>query len=457
MSVTHKMGRAMVGTGIDGVLRYVKKDREKGLLNLVDLVEKIAGDMFQKKSYEGARTLIRDENGKWMQYVNRLLDETDPRVLKTHALNLGYEAAYYGTKTIREKRKELQCNVPWLILLDPTSACNLHCTGCWAAEYGHKLNLTYEEIDSIVTQGKELGIYFYMYTGGEPLMRKKDLIRICEKHSDCIFHAFTNGTLIDEKRVSFLAAKPPARVNITLYGASAQTYQSLCGDGSCYERAVAAIKRLTAAGVKVRINATFTQYNIHDREAIYEFADSLKLPVSEAVYMFPPVRRDEAALERFSRLDPEYAGDLIFDRLRRTTDEAKLLRRCNAAAAQLASAVGTTVLPPVGQPMKCRAGRAAFWITYNGQMRACGMMPLPTADAVTSGFEKSWHMIVTETEKITLAKECSACIYKEYCTICAAMAYCETGKFDKIPKYTCKMTQSVVNNYLRSSERSRCL
>ena len=120
-------------------------------------------------------------------------------------------------------------------------------------------------------------------------------------------------------------------------------------------------------------------------------------------------------------------------------------------------AVGTTVLPPVGQPMKCRAGRAAFWITYNGQMRACGMMPLPTADAVTSGFEKSWHMIVTETEKITLAKECSACIYKEYCTICAAMAYCETGKFDKIPKYTCKMTQSVVNNYLRSSERSRCL
>ena len=106
-------------------------------------------------------------------------------------------AAFHGTKTIREMRKVHQCSIPWLILMDPTSACNLHCTGCWAAEYGHKLSLTYEEMDDIITQGKELGIYFYMYTGGEPLMRKRDLIRLCEKHDDCAFHAFTNGTLID--------------------------------------------------------------------------------------------------------------------------------------------------------------------------------------------------------------------------------------------------------------------
>ena len=77
--------------------------------------------------------------------------------------------------------------IPWAILLDPTSACNLHCTGCWAAEYGNKLNLTFDEIDSIIEQGKELGIYFYIYTGGEPLVRKNDLIALCKKHSDCIF------------------------------------------------------------------------------------------------------------------------------------------------------------------------------------------------------------------------------------------------------------------------------
>ncbi|MFQ9345623.1 MAG: hypothetical protein ACLR2O_08880 [Coprococcus sp.] len=53
------------------------------------------------------------------------------------------------------------------------------CTaGCWgSAEYGKPLNLTFDEMDSIITQGKELGIYMYIYTGGEPLVRKR---------SDCI-------------------------------------------------------------------------------------------------------------------------------------------------------------------------------------------------------------------------------------------------------------------------------
>lgn len=198
-SLTHKAARSAYGAAIDIVLKHVNKDREKGLLQLVDLTEKYMGDNFQKENYDAVRRMISDPDSKWMKYVNRALDELDPHVIRQNALNLGYEAAMYGTKTIRQKRIEHDCNIPWLILMDPTSACNLHCTGCWAAEYGNRLNLTYEELDSIITQGKELGIYFYMYTGGEPLVRRDDIIRLCEKHSDCAFHAFTNATLVDEE------------------------------------------------------------------------------------------------------------------------------------------------------------------------------------------------------------------------------------------------------------------
>lgn len=198
-SLTHKAARSAYGAAIDIVLKHVNKDREKGLLQLVDLTEKYMGDNFRKENYDAVRRMISDPDSKWMKYVNRALDELDPHVIRQNALNLGYEAAMYGTKTIRQKRIEHDCNIPWLILMDPTSACNLHCTGCWAAEYGNRLNLTYEELDSIITQGKELGIYFYMYTGGEPLVRRDDIIRLCEKHSDCAFHAFTNATLVDEE------------------------------------------------------------------------------------------------------------------------------------------------------------------------------------------------------------------------------------------------------------------
>ena len=196
---THKMARLAFSKAIDVMLHRIYKDREKGMLQLVDIVEKYVGNMFSEESYARVRAMMTDPNEKWNQYLNRLIDELDPHVLKMTLLNLGFEAMFHGTKTIRANREKYDCNIPWLILMDPTSACNLHCVGCWAAEYGNRLNLSYEDLDRVVTQGKELGVYFYMFTGGEPLVRRKDIIALCKKHNDCAFHAYTNGTLIDDE------------------------------------------------------------------------------------------------------------------------------------------------------------------------------------------------------------------------------------------------------------------
>ena len=198
-SLSHTMQRKAFSAAIDVALKRLNKDREKGLLQIIDLAQKFMGDNFKPEAYEGAKAIVQNPDHKWMKFVNTMLDELDPNVAKMTALNLGFEAAFYGTKTIRKMREVHHCNIPWLILMDPTSACNLRCTGCWAAEYGYKLNLTYDELDDIVTQGKELGIYFYMFTGGEPLVRKADILKLCKKHHDVAVHSFTNGTLIDEE------------------------------------------------------------------------------------------------------------------------------------------------------------------------------------------------------------------------------------------------------------------
>ena len=68
--------------------------------------------------------------------------------------------------------------------------------GLLAREYGHQLQLSYADIDSIIRQGKALGTYFYIYTGGEPLMRKKDLLSLCQAHPDCEFLALQTGRLL---------------------------------------------------------------------------------------------------------------------------------------------------------------------------------------------------------------------------------------------------------------------
>ena len=130
--------------------------------------------------------------------VQHILNDVDPGVLKTTLVNFFIYGNIIGCEKQDRLREKYQRNIPRAILMDPTSACNLHCTGCWAAEYGNKLNLSLDELDDIIRQGTDMGVYFYIYTGGEPLVRKKDILTLCERHPECEFLSFTNGTLIDE-------------------------------------------------------------------------------------------------------------------------------------------------------------------------------------------------------------------------------------------------------------------
>ena len=191
----------MVKLGLKKAFSYIEKNPEQNMPKLMALVDRFAGDGPDSFPSQRAaiRNVINDKDSNMYQLIMKVMNETDTDVLKTVFENFFINANLAGWKKQEEYRQKYNCNIPWTILLDPTSACNLHCTGCWAAEYGNKLNLTFDEIDSIITQGKEMGVYFYIYTGGEPLVRKDDLIAICRKHNDCQFLSFTNATLIDEE------------------------------------------------------------------------------------------------------------------------------------------------------------------------------------------------------------------------------------------------------------------
>lgn len=259
-SFTHKAARLAFSKAVDVLLSRVYKDREKGFTEALNVVEKFAGDTFTPQTYDLFRRILTDPNEKWNQYLNRLIDELDPNVLKTTLVNLVFEAMINGTKTIRANREKYQCNIPWLILLDPTSACNLHCVGCWAAEYGHKLNLSYEDLDRIVTQGKELGVYFYMFTGGEPLVRKADILKLCRKHYDCEFHSYTNGTLIDDDFAEEVRKVGNLSFSISLEGFS-EVNDLRRGDG-VFSRVMKAMDILKAHGCLFGTSIAYTAKNI---------------------------------------------------------------------------------------------------------------------------------------------------------------------------------------------------
>lgn len=197
MNVVDTIKNAAFASAIQAALKYMDKDPETNIPKVMSIVDKAAPEGW----YAGQRNAIRQgiaEKGNWYELATKVW-ALDPEVRKTFFTNFIVNASLKGSALQKETEEKEDCNVPWAILLDPTSACNLHCTGCWAAEYGHKLNLSLETIDDIITQGKKLGTYMYIYTGGEPMVRKKDIITICERHPDCEFLSFTNGTLIDEE------------------------------------------------------------------------------------------------------------------------------------------------------------------------------------------------------------------------------------------------------------------
>lgn len=264
MGIKHNIERKIAAKGIEQVIKSMKdKDidgKEKAMLNLVDIYQKHAGSMFEESTYDTVRDMIKDRDGKWINYVYDKMDHLDTNVIKMTALNLGFTGSYYGKKIINEKRVEHGCNVPWLILMDPTSACNMRCKGCWAAEYGHNQSLTFEELDDIVKQGKELGIFFYMYTGGEPLMRKDDLIRLCEKHRECYFVAFTNGTLIDEEFADEMARVGNFSVTLSVEGFEEEN-DGRRGKG-CFDKVMHAMDILRERGLIFGTSICYTSKNI---------------------------------------------------------------------------------------------------------------------------------------------------------------------------------------------------
>ena len=257
--------------GIEQAVKYLYKEPEINMIKLMNWADKFSKGNFPSQR-KVIREVIEDVNHPYHKYALKLFNDIDRDVLSTLITNFFVNANLVGWQKQEESREKYKCNIPWAILLDPTSACNLHCTGCWASEYGNKLNLTFDEIDNIINQGKELGVYMYIYTGGEPLVRKNDLIRICEKHSDCIFLSFTNGTLIDEEFANEMLRVKNFVPAISLEGDEEAT-DGRRGEGT-YKKVIDAMNILRKKKLLYGISSCYTRAN-YDSISSEEYYDSL--------------------------------------------------------------------------------------------------------------------------------------------------------------------------------------
>ena len=269
--IAHAAERKAFELVLDGVMKYTKKERTKGFVQVVNAVEKVLGDVWTKKAYDSMREFLGNDS-KWSRQLSKIMDTVDPHVLKTLLLNAGYEGGFRGFRDAQKNGEKLGFDIPYVVLFDPTSACNLHCTGCWAAEYGKTLNLSFEDMDSLVSQAKELGTHNFFMTGGEPMVRKADIVKLCEKHSDCAFMLFTNGTLVDDAFCKDMKRLGNIWLSLSVEGFDKAT-DSRRGKGT-FDQVMHAMDLLHSYGLVYGTSICYTSVNYKDVTSD-EFLDML--------------------------------------------------------------------------------------------------------------------------------------------------------------------------------------
>ena len=249
---------AAMSFAVKKAVKYARKDFDKNAPKILSLLEAADVKKVNRTTYEGLHKVLDDPENNWMKFAKSLVCDTNEHTLEKMIPPMMNVAINSYSKRM-ESIEKYGCNVPWAILMDPTAACNLKCIGCWAAEYGHSSQLSYDDLTRIINQGKELGTYMYLYTGGEPTMRRKDLMRICRENPDCIFMSFTNGTLIDD---SF--ADEIGDVGNFFPAFSIEGYEEendfRRGQGT-FKKCTAAMKRLKDRGIPFGASLCYTSKN----------------------------------------------------------------------------------------------------------------------------------------------------------------------------------------------------
>ena len=333
-----------------------------------------------------------------------------------------------------------------------TSRCNFNCKMCYIHHQSMDKSVIDRELTAdqwirLASEARDAGMLNLVLTGGEIFLRS-DIVKIYESLSRMGFKItlYTNGSLIDETKAKWLGKIPPTSMEITLYGASADTYEKLCGNASGYERTIRAVDMLLAEGINLELKMTVTYDNMNDMEQLAEFSYKRGLPLGLVDYLYPQMACEAADscrlnpddmvgfLSRYysiiSRLRQDYSvGELPKQTIERAERIIRDMEQLKAGSSKRESA------------FTCKAGSSSFWITWDGTMVPCGMMKEPAVKPLETGFKEAWERLYRGCLDIPVCSECEGCSIRNVCDVCPAKLKTETGHYDKPAPYMCELAR----------------
>jgi len=283
------MTREQVAHTMIDLLTYVSPDT---FLKLTTLALTLAEGEAANAAIQAVKESLHEgENGQATRMFRRVMTELSPHCLKKVARTLFINGLLRSSAIRDEFAGEHGFYPPFTLLISPTMQCNLKCVGCYAGRYVQQKGLPAEAIDRVLSEGRDMGCLFIVFSGGEPLTRTDDLLPLIEKYDDMYFMFYTNGTLITDTVADELYRVGNAGAVISMEGFEEAT-DARRGKG-VYRRIMAAMDRLKERGVPFGTSLTVTSRNVEDitSDAFFEHLYNKGVMLTW-IFLFMPVGKD---------------------------------------------------------------------------------------------------------------------------------------------------------------------
>ncbi|MCR5294075.1 MAG: radical SAM protein [Lachnospiraceae bacterium] len=333
------------------------------------------------------------------------------------------------TEELRQTAKKE--GIPLSGIFELTARCNFNCKMCYVhlaedqiREQGRELSN--KEWLKIAEEARRAGMLNLTLTGGEIFVRKDFRELYAElKKMGFLVNLMSNGYLIDEETMEWLAKDPPYAMRFTLYGASNETYEKVTGIPDGFDRVSHAVDLVRKTDIPFYLMGLIIKENNADLLKLYDFARDRNLFFQHSIAVVSPVRgaRQDAAAHRVNVTD--YPLELF-------KNFPKIDRLYVHKSRQLD---------------ECAHYRTGFYVTWNGRMQLCSFLSEPSEDVLGMGFDGAWKKLLDDLAVLPEPEECGDCRYAGFCRRCPGVLAAECGGPDKVSDFYCGQARFAFHAY----------